>query len=217
MRSGEVVSVNDGVSGREYRCHLEGYEENRVHFRLDFIKEADVELPVRVHLFQCIPKGDKMDLIIQKAVELGVYEIIPVASVRCVTKIDPKKEEKKLERWNKISYSAAEQSKRAVIPEVKNVMSFKEAVEYSKTLDITGLAYELEEGSSGTDSFIAGIKEGNDVGLFIGPEGGIDEKEAGYAVACGVRSFSLGKRILRTETAALVFLSWLVYKYEILE
>ncbi len=216
MRVGEVISVNDGISDREYRCHLEGYEENRAHFRLDFIKESDVELPVRIHLFQCIPKGDKMELIIQKAVELGVYEIIPVASARCVTRIDPKKEEKKLERWNKISCSAAEQSKRAIIPEVKNIMPFKGAVEYSKCLDISGLAYELEEGSLSTTGFLTGIKEGTDVGVFIGPEGGIDEKEAGYAVSSGITSFSLGKRILRTETAALVFLSWLVYKFEIL-
>ncbi len=215
MKPGEVVSVNDNVTGREYRCRIEGFEEERVHLKVDFIKEPDVELPVKVSLFQCIPKGDKMDLIIQKAVELGVFEIIPVASKRSVVKLDEKSAAKKLERWNRISKGAAEQSKRAVIPEVKEVLSFKEAAEYAKTLDLSCMAYELWEGFGNTDALFEDIGEDMTVGVFIGPEGGIDDEECELAKGFGIRPFSLGKRILRTETAALVFLSWLVYKFEI--
>jgi len=214
MKEGEVVSVNDGVSGREYRCHIENYEEDRVHLRLDFIKEADVELGVRIHLFQCLPKGEKMELVIQKAVELGAFEIIPVSSARCVMKLDDKKSAKRLERWSRISKSAAEQSKRAVIPEVREVMTFREALEYAKSLDLSCMAYELEEGFSKTGDLLDEIKAGMDVGIFIGPEGGFDEKEAEAASESGIRLFSLGRRILRTETAALVFLSWIVLKSE---
>ena len=214
MKEGETVSVSDGISDREYRCHIEKYETDRVHLRLDFIKEAGVELPVKVYLFQCLPKADKMEFIIQKAVELGVHGIIPVASKRSVVKLDKKKAQAKCERWQKISESAAKQSKRAEIPQVHEVMGFDEAVDYAKKLDRACIAYELEKGFDVTRKLIDGMRNDLSVGVFIGPEGGFDEAEIKRTEEAGFVSFSMGRRILRTETAALVFLSWLVYNME---
>ncbi len=214
MKKGEVISVGDGISDREYRCHIEDFEEGSVHCRLDFIKEAGRELPVRVHLFQCLPKSDKMELIIQKAVELGVYEVIPVASKRSVVKLDEKKARQKVERWQGISQAAAKQSMRSHVPEVLQVMTFKDAVLKAKDHDIAVIPYELSEGFDKTKRLIEDLDEDKDIAVFIGPEGGFDEGEVEMAGQAGIESLTLGKRILRTETAALVFLSWLVYRFE---
>ena len=120
----------EGVGGKEYRCEIADYEEDRVHLKLRFIKEDNVELPNRIYLLQGLPKGDKMELIIQKAVELGVFEIIPVQMKRSVVRYDGKKEASKITRFNAISEAAAKQSKRSIIPCVRHVMSFKDAVGY---------------------------------------------------------------------------------------
>ncbi len=214
MKTGEVLSVSDNVSTREYRCHIEDYGEDFVHCRLDFIKEDNNELPVRVHLFQCLPKADKMEYIIQKATELGVCEVIPVESKRSVVKLDEKKAMHKRERWSNICESAAKQSRRALIPEVSEVMNFSEALKYAKRLDSVFIPYELAEDFDVTRKLISEIKEDTDIGLFIGPEGGFDESEIEEAENAGIIPLTLGRRILRTETAALVFMSWLVYRFE---
>lgn len=214
MKPGEVVSVSDGETEKEYRCHIEDYEEGKVHLRLDFIKEADVELPVRVTLFQGLPKSDKMDYIIEKCTELGVSEIVPVKTSRSVMKLDEKKAEKRTEHWQGKAEAAAKQSKRAVIPAVHEPVSMEEAVKMCCELDNRLIPYELSEGFDKTREMISGIKSGSSVGIFIGPEGGFSEEEIALAETAGVTPITLGKRILRTETAGMVVLSWLVYIFE---
>ena len=214
LKKGDVISVSDGVSDREYRCHIESFGEDEVACRLDFIKEAGCELPVRVRLYQCLPKADKMEFIIQKAVELGVYEIIPVASKRSVVRLDEKKAASRVARWNSISEAAAKQSRRSHIPAVSEVLTFEKAVKEEAGYDTAVIAYELASGFSLTKDIIEGLSDTKDMAVFIGPEGGFDEDEAALAGSAGIVPVSMGKRILRTETAAMVFLSWLVYRFE---
>ena len=145
---------------------------------------------------------------------LGVYEIIPVAMKRSVVKLDSKKEDSKLKRWNGISESAAKQSKRSIIPSITSVMTFKEAIDYAGSLDVKLLPYECAEGIEGTRTIVRNIKQGQSIGIFIGPEGGFDRAELDAAVGSGCRIITLGKRILRTETAGLTVLSWLMYQLE---
>lgn len=214
MKPGEEIAVSNGVNGKEYRCGIEGFSEDEVICTLRFVREDGVELPSKIYLFQGLPKADKMELIIQKAVELGVYEIIPVAAARSVVKLDEKKAKSKLGRWQGIAEAAAKQSKRGIIPQVKAVMSMKEAVDYAGQLDVRIIPYELAEDMSKTKELISGIVSGQSVGIFIGPEGGFEEKEIAAAVEKGINPITLGKRILRTETASLAVLSWLMYHFE---
>ena len=178
------------------------------------MKEDGLELPSKVYLFQGLPKADKMELIIQKAVELGVYEVIPVATKRAVVKLDEKKAKSKIARWQGISEAAAKQSKRRVIPEIKEVMTFKQAVAYAESMDVKLIPYELAEGMQTTKEIIDGLVPGQSVAIFIGPEGGFDEAEIETAMESGIKPITLGKRILRTETAGFTILSWIMYRLE---
>ena len=179
-----------------------------------YAMESDLELPSRIFLFQGLPKGDKMELIIQKTVELGVHEIIPVASRRCVVKLDEKKAKSKVARWQGISESAAKQSKRMIVPKVHPVMKFEEALEYARSMDMVLIPYELAKGMRHTKELFASIRPGQSVGIFIGPEGGFEEEEVKKAVEAGAEPVTLGKRILRTETAGMTVLSILMYLME---
>ena len=136
MKPGEEISVSDGVDGKEYRCGILAFEEERVLCELRFVKEENVELSSRVYLFQALPKGDKMEWIVQKAVELGVCQVIPVAAKRCIVKLDHKKAAAKVARWQGIAEAAAKQSKRAIVPEVTSVVSFEQAMEKARKMDI---------------------------------------------------------------------------------
>ena len=214
MRTGEVVSISDGASGREYRCHIVDIGEEKVHLRLDFIKEADVELPVRITLFQGIPKSDKMDLIIEKCTELGVTEIVPVETARSVVKLDEKKAEKRREHWQGKAEAAAKQSKRAIIPEIRGIVGMNEALDMAADSGLRLIPYELAENFQKTRDIISEVKPGERIAVFIGPEGGFSEEEIARAEGRGFVPISLGRRILRTETAALVLLSWLIYLFE---
>lgn len=214
MKPGETVNVSDGVSGKEYRCHIEEFDEGRVHLRLDFIKEADVELPVRVTLFQGLPKSGKMDYIIEKCTELGVCEIVPVINSRSVVKLNEKQAEKKTAHWRGKAEAAAKQSRRSFIPVVHDPVSMEEAVRMSSGLDKSIIPYELSEGFEKTRSIISGIERESTLGIFIGPEGGFTEEEVALSEKSGVIPVTLGKRILRTETAGMVVLSWLIYLFE---
>lgn len=214
MKPGEEISVSNGVDGKEYRCGIEELHEEEIICELRFIKEEGMELPSKVYLFQGLPKADKMELIIQKAVELGVYEIIPVATKRAVVKLDEKKARSKILRWQGIAEAAAKQSKRGIIPKVQNVMSFKEAVKYSSCAQVKIIPYELSEGMEKTREIIEGLKPGEDIAVFIGPEGGFDKEEIEEAVGQGIIPITLGKRILRTETAGMTVLSILMYHLE---
>ncbi len=214
MKPGEEISVSNGQDGREYRCGIVALEEGQILCELRFIKEDGVELPVRVHLFQCLPKGDKMDLIIQKAVELGASEVVPVAAKRCVVKLDGKKAEAKEKRWQAIAEAAAKQSRRGIIPLVSPVVPFEQALLQARSMDCKLIPYELAQDMGYTRECIGSLREGQDVAVFIGPEGGFEEAEVEQAKACGFSPITLGKRILRTETAGLTVLSWILYQME---
>lgn len=214
MKPGEEIAVSNGIDGREYRCGIEEFVEDTVVCTLRFIKEEGVELPSRIYLFQALPKADKMELIVQKAVELGVYEIIPVAAKRCVVKLDEKKAANKVNRWQGIAEAAAKQSKRGVIPEVHMPVSFQKAVDLAGSMDVRLIPYELAEDMTHTRALIEAIKPGQSIAVFIGPEGGFEESEIQTALSAGIEPLTLGKRILRTETAGFTVLSWLMYRLE---
>lgn len=214
MKPGEELAVSNGADGKEYRCEVHAFTKDRVECVLRFIKEDGVELSAKVCLFQALPKADKMEFIIQKAVELGVSEIVPVASARCVVKLDAKKEASKLARWNAIAEAAAKQSRRALIPKVAPVVRFAEAVQMAAQADIKMIPYELAEGMGRTKELIGSIRPGMQAAVMIGPEGGFAEAEIEAAKAAGIEPVTLGRRILRTETAGLVVLAWIMYHLE---
>ena len=203
MRVGEQVQISD-QNGKNYLCELETFETQR----------SQNELGSRLYLFQGLPKSDKMELIVQKAVELGVYEVIPVATHRAVVKLDEKKAAKKTARWNAIAEGAAKQSGRDVIPVVKNVMTLEDALAYAADLDLILMPYEDAQGMAKTRRVISEIRQGQSVGIFIGPEGGFEEAEVQKAQETGTVPITLGKRILRTETAGIAVLSILMYHLE---
>lgn len=214
MKAGEEIAVSNGVDGKEYRCGIESFTENEVICGLRFVKEDGVELPAKIYLFQGLPKADKMELIIQKAVELGAYEIIPVSAKRCVVRLDEKKAAGRISRWQGIAEAAAKQSKRAVIPKVHSVLSMKEAVAYAQEMDVKLIPYELAEDMQHTKQMIEAVKPGQSVAVFIGPEGGFEENEIQMAREAGIEPVTLGRRILRTETAGFTVISWLMYRLE---
>lgn len=213
MRAGEQVGIRDGIS-RNYICELEEIGQDAVRARILSEEQDSSELPARLYLFQGLPKSDKMELIIQKAVELGAYQIIPVATRRAVVKLDKKKEETKVKRWNAIAESAAKQSGRMVIPEVTGAMTLKEAYQYASGFDLNLIPYELAEGMEETRQVLSQVRPGMQVGIFIGPEGGFDVEEVELAIASKIHPITLGRRILRTETAGMTALSILMFQLE---
>lgn len=213
MKIGEQVEVSDG-NNKKYLCEVSAYEEEQAVLRILEIREADTELKSRLYLFQGLPKNDKMELIVQKAVELGAYEVIPVSMKRCVVKLDAKKAAKKVERWNSISESAAKQAGRSIIPKVSDVVSYREALERAEQLDVVLVPYELEEGMAETKKLLHQIQPGQSVGIFIGPEGGFEREEVEQAIEAGAHPVTLGRRILRTETAGFTMLSILMFELE---
>ena len=213
MRQGETILISAG-DNLEYTCLVSEMEAEEVIADISYVQEVGMELPSKIYLFQGLPKADKMELIIQKAVELGAYAVVPVETRRCVVKLDAKKAQKKVTRWQQISESAAKQSKRMLIPEVKNVMSWKEALAFAKGLDVILIPYELAKGMKETREILSAIQPGQSVGIFIGPEGGFEEEEVRDAMEAGGKPVTLGKRILRTETAGMTMLSILMYTLE---
>ncbi len=213
MKEDEEILISNG-QGQDYYCIIASVSNDEIKAKIQDIDYEGTELPTEFYLFQGLPKSDKMEMIIQKAVELGAFEIIPVATKRAVVKLDKKKEEQKLKRWQAISESAAKQSRRARIPKISNVMSFKEAVNYAKDFDINIIPYENFKDMTETKETVAQVKKNQRVGIFIGPEGGFDENEVDYALENMVKPISLGKRILRTETAGLMILSVLMFEIE---
>ena len=202
MRTGEELMVSDG-NNLQYRCAVERYEEELAVLKILEELPVDTELPSKIYLFQGLPKQDKMELIVQKSVELGVYQ-----------KLDAKKAARKVERWQQIAQSAAKQAGRGYIPEVADVMSYREALECASKLDVVLIPYELAEGMKETKSVIESIYPGQSIGIFIGPEGGFEKEEVEQALEYGAHAITLGKRILRTETAGLTTLSVLMFHLE---
>lgn len=212
-KEGERILVSD-EEGFEYTCEISGFSEDEVLTKILWKEAADRELNVKITLFQGLPKGDKMELIIQKAVELGAAGIVPVETKRCVMKLDAKKAEKKRERWQAVAKSAAKQSKRSLIPEIHPVCSMKQALKEAEGMDMILLPYELAEGMEETRRRLKEAGTKASVGIFIGPEGGFEEAEVELAVQAGAYPITLGKRILRTETAGMYLLSVLGYLLE---
>ena len=205
MSVGDTFLVSEnGVSNL---CEIECFDNESVVARIIEENYNDTNLPIKIYLFQGLPKGDKMELIIQKTVELGVEGIIPVEMNRCVVKLDDKKKKSKVSRWQTISESAAKQSKRNTIPEIYDVLTYKQAMEKAKEMDVFLVPYESKNGMEDTKTALSQIKSGMSVGILIGPEGGFDEKEVDLAFENGGKVVSLGKRILRTETAAITSVS----------
>ena len=261
MREGETVLACAGDEW-EYTCEIAAFSESEVALRVIDAQKPKKELPCKITLLQCLPKGDKMETVIQKAVELGASAIVPVASSRCVVKLDAKKAEAKTRRWNAIARSAAEQSKRMIIPEVSQVVSFAEVlaqrvsdlpypqagalrrpalaepepapreayvplpVEGSASVPAEGtegqkrtapvllMPYENAEGMEKTRKLLQSIEPGRDVYILIGPEGGFSDEEVTMAKEAGFETITLGKRILRTETAGLATLAMLIFVLE---
>ena len=215
IRQGEEMLVSDGT-GRDYLCQAEEIAGQEVTVRILETEEKGRELPSRIWLFQGLPKSDKMEFIIQKAVELGAAGIVPVSTRNTVVKLDPKKEEAKVKRWQAIAESAAKQSKRSLVPRVSGIMTLKEAFDYveSQGFSVRPIPYVHEAGMDGTKTELDAAGPGQDIAVFIGPEGGFDEREIELALSKGVRPISLGRRILRTETAGLALLSVLMMRLE---
>lgn len=214
IKKGEIIRVST-ATGNNYLCSVSDILDKEL--LVDVTEQVNsTELSNKIYLFQAIPKGDKMETIIEKTVELGVYEIIPVQMKNCIVKLDDKKKKNKLSRYQTVALTAAKQSKRSIVPNIHDVLSFKEAMEYAANLDLLLLPYESKNGMKDTYDVINGLQKGQSVGIFIGPEGGFDESEI-ELVKDKCKLISLGRRILRTETAAICSLSMLMLKSEELE
>lgn len=215
VRPGEQVLLSVGEDW-DYLCTVREVDRAGQRVLLSVLEEnRDIrELPVKISLYQGLPKSDKMELIIQKAVELGAARVIPVETARCVVKLDRKKAESKRSRWQAISESAAKQSGRSVIPEVAMPMPFAAALKEAADSDIRLIPYENAEGMERTRRILESVVPGQKIAVFIGPEGGFEETEIRQAEEAGFEAVTLGKRILRTETAGFVVLSLLMAQTE---
>lgn len=201
MRIGDICLIS--CDGRSDLCRIDSFSEDAVCLEIVEEDYNDTELPVKIYLFQGLPKGDKMEYIIQKCVELGVFAVVPVQMKHSIVRLDDKKAKSKQARWQSVSESAAKQSKRNIIPEIMEVCSFDKALELAKTLDLIMVPYENKKGMKPTVEVLNDLKKVKSVGVFIGPEGGFEEKEIEKALNTDAKIISLGKRILRTETAAI--------------
>ena len=213
MEKGETLVLSNG-RGKDFVCEIREFTDDRVCLNIQEIQDAISELPGKITLFQALPKGDKMEFIIQKAVELGAYEIVPVRTKRCVVKLDEKKAAKKQERWQTIATAAAKQSGRGIVPKVHCVVNMKEALDMALGLEGAVIPYELCEDMRESVTELRKMGGLASVGVFIGPEGGFERGEIEDAMNKGIRPISLGKRILRTETAGMTTLSVLMFEME---
>lgn len=213
LKTGDSLLISSG-DNIDYTCHIAQIDEEHIRADIDSVDERVRELASKIYLFQGLPKADKMELVIQKAVELGAFEVIPVAMKRSVVKLDAKKAESKVKRWNAIAESAAKQSKRSILPQVSDVVTFAQAVKMAENCQIKLLPYECADGMEKTKRLIENITPGQDIAVFIGPEGGFDLDELELAKEAGCEIITLGKRILRTETAGMMLLSVLMYHLE---
>ena len=215
VRPGEQVLLSAGEDW-DYLCTVREVDRAGQRVLLSVLEEnRDIrELPVKISLYQGLPKSDKMELIIQKAVELGAARVIPVETARCVVKLDRKKAESKRSRWQAISESAAKQSGRSVIPEIAMPMKYAAALKEAADSDIRLIPYENAEGMERTRKILESVQPGQKIAVFIGPEGGFEETEIRQAEEAGFEAVTLGKRILRTETAGFVVLSLLMAQTE---
>ena len=212
MKPGEDVRISS-QGGHDYACRVLEVTDTFVQLTILDDQIESTELANPVFLFQALPKGDRMEYVVQKAVELGVHEIIPVAMKYCVVKLDEKKAQAKVRRWQAIAQSAAKQSKRSRVPVVRPVMDFASAALYAMECDCRLVPYENECGMQAAAKALGSIRRGESISVMIGPEGGFAQEEI-EAVRERMQVISLGKRILRTDTAAIAVLSMLMLHME---
>lgn len=206
----ELIACCNGI---DYYCGIKKIEGYMIWLTILNIEKSGSEPPVKLFIYQGLPKKDKLELIIQKSVELGAYEIIPVMMKRTIVKLeDKKKEEVKQKRWQLISENAAKQSGRGIIPKINSIMSFDEAIEHAGMHDMVLIPYELADNMEKTRDVVRTAVKMKSIGIFIGPEGGYDNEEIDKALKKGFYPVTLGKRILRTETAALVMLAYINFE-----
>ncbi len=211
MRVGEELTLCDG-EGFDYLCTIEEVDDRTVRCAVTSKEKNCTEPPYRAIVFQGLAKGDRFDTVIQKSVECGAYSIVPVMTKRCTVKLSPSDGVKKCARWNKIAEEAAKQCGRGIIPRVTEPVSFDEAVKMLCELDLPLFCYE--EGTSPIKAEIEKHRDAETVGIVIGPEGGFSEEEAAKMASADISATSLGRRILRTESAAPFVLACLSYAFE---
>lgn len=214
LEVGDWIVACDG-NGTDYVSRIQSICSDEVVASIEKVQPTGTELPVRITLFQGMPKKDKLELIIQKAVELGACEIVPVMTKRTVVKLsEEKKINKRLERWQSIAYAAAKQCDRGIIPTVHKPVSYEEALAMADQLDYNVIPYELQTGMEEARKIVDQACKQRSLGIFIGPEGGFEEEEVTKALEAGAHAITLGRRILRTETAGLAILSVLMFQLE---
>lgn len=211
LEAGDLIEICPG-DGREFTAAIREITNRDVTCEITATKSVAVEAPVRVTLYQGLPKGEKMELIIQKSTELGVSRIIPVTCERTVVKLDQKKALERQIRWQRVAVEAAKQSRRTVIPEVAAPVSFSQALDQIGSDVLAIMPWEEEQAKGIGPVLKAGAGERRSVAVFIGPEGGFSREEAVAAQARGVVPVSLGPRIMRTETAGIVAVALILYE-----
>lgn len=214
MKKGDELTLCDG-QGKDYFCTILEMGTDRVYAQIENSWDSYVELGTKLYLFQGLPKGDKMDLIVTKAVELGAYEVIPVVTARTISRPSPEKLKKKCARWQALAESGAKQSGRGIIPQIVQPMNFEEALQKATHLSAVLMPYERAQGIEASRELIRSLRGADSIGIFIGPEGGFDSAEVLKAQEAGAHTITLGRRILRTETAGLTVLSILMFELEI--
>ena len=211
---GDWIVACDG-NGTDYVSRIQSICSDEVVASIEKVQPTGTELPVRITLFQGMPKKDKLELIIQKAVELGACEIVPVMTKRTVVKLsEEKKINKRLERWQSIAYAAAKQCDRGIIPTVHKPVSYEEALAMADQLDYNVIPYELQTGMEEARKIVDQACKQRSLGIFIGPEGGFEPEEVERAMTRNIHPMTLGKRILRTETAGMALLSILMFQMQ---
>lgn len=211
LKAGDKAVLCDGT-GYFYDAVFKEFTKETVTAKITKKRPADTEPEVKITVYQCIPKNPKLETIVQKLTEIGVCRIVPVSSARCVAKIE---KEEKLSRLQKIAREAAKQSKRGVVPAVCGVLSFKEAAKEAAKADVSVIPYE-EECTLSLKQALNGRKP-QTVSIIIGPEGGFEKEETEFAAECGIKPVTLGKRILRTETAPLAVSAAVLYEFDEME
>ena len=215
-QKGEHIEICNSETSKNYLCEINKIEKEEIECNILENLRSNVETDIKVTIFQGLPKADKMEYIIQKSVELGAYDITPVEMKRCIVKLNEKDKEKKIQRWQKIAEVAAKQCKRDIIPKINNITNVKLICNIIQNYDIILVAYEKEKERT-LKSELKKIKEYNqkNIGIIIGPEGGLDEDDVKLLEESGAKVITLGNRILRTETFELNVLSNIMYELEI--
>ena len=213
----DTIDICDCMTSKNYICKIEQIKEKDIYCHIVDEIESHVEPHIQVSIFQGLPKADKMELVIQKSVELGVYDITPVEMKRCVVKLNDKDKIKKIQRWQKISEGAAKQSGRDRIPKINPIVNIHTLCENMKEYDLVLVAYENEKVHT-LKQELKKVKNDNHkemkIAIVIGPEGGIDKEEIAKFEEYHAKIITLGNRILRTETVALNMLSVIMYELE---